>query len=66
MGPNFEIKWGQWELTFPAFDGTRFQVLELPERPVLPKPLRSRADMENNDPAAISALIRQSLQSGAR
>ena len=49
-----------------AFDGTRFQVLELPKRPVLPNPLRSQADMEDNDPAAIGALIRQSLRSGAR
>ena len=44
-----------------AFDGTRFQVLELPHRPILPRPLRSRADMEDDDPATIGSLIRQSL-----
>jgi len=38
-----------------AFDGTRFQVLELPARPRLdPQPaLRSRDDLDRSDPATI-------------
>lgn len=42
-----------------AFDGTRFQVLSLPERPLTQaKPLlRTRADMEDHDPATIRSLI---------
>lgn len=49
-----------------AFDGTRFQVLELPDRPVAPKPLRSRAEMDEKDPATIASIIHQGLQGGAR
>lgn len=44
-----------------AFDGTHFQVLELPDRPVPIKPLRSNSDIEDDDPATISALIRRSF-----
>jgi len=46
-----------------AFDGTRFQVLSLPEQPLhrpVP-PLRGKQDMESHDPATIRKLIRQSL-----
>jgi len=46
-----------------AFDGTCFQVLALPPRPIPHPgaPLRSREDYELNDPATISQLIRTSL-----
>ena len=47
-----------------AFDGTRFQVLSLPERPVAadpPKPLRAAPDFEEHDPATIRKLLLQSL-----
>jgi len=47
-----------------AFDGTRFQVLSLPEHPHLPpqrRPLTSADDFEERDPATIRALIRESL-----
>ena len=44
-----------------AFDGTRFQVLSLPERPVSARPLESPEDFELQDSATIHTLIRQSL-----
>ena len=46
-----------------AFDGTRFQVLSLPERPVIlrRKPLQAAADFEQHDPATIRSLIHASL-----
>ena len=47
-----------------AFDGTRFQVLSLPERPVAadpPTPLRAAVDFEKHDPATVRTLIRDSL-----
>lgn len=45
-----------------AFDGKRFQVLSLPERPVsTQKPLRTEEDFEEADSATIRRLIRQSL-----
>jgi hypothetical protein len=46
-----------------AFDGHLFQVLSLPPAPVVspPKPLQSRRDMEENDPATVRQLIRRSL-----
>lgn len=45
-----------------AFDGKRFQVLSLPERPVTTdKALRKEADFEEADPATIRRLIRRSL-----
>jgi hypothetical protein len=46
-----------------AFDGTRFQVLSLPERPVVQAatPLSTSDDFERADPATIRTLIRESL-----
>lgn len=46
-----------------AFDGSRFQVLSLPESPThtAVKPLTSRADFEDHDPATIRCTIRDSL-----
>ena len=51
-----------------AFDGSRFQVLSLPESPVhtQAKPLASRADFEDHDPATIHCIIRDSLRQGER
>ena len=45
-----------------AFDGTRFQVLSLPEQPHFdnPAPLTHRT-CEDDDPATIRALVRRSL-----
>ena len=46
-----------------AFDGTRFQVLALPQQP-LPAdgvPLRPTADLADHDPATIRGLIQRSL-----
>jgi hypothetical protein len=51
-----------------AFDGTRFQVLSLPERPI-PKPsipLRTNDDLEENDPATIHNCILDSLSQARR
>ncbi len=46
-----------------AFDGTRFQVLSLPNRPVTnPSPqLRTPEDFDDHDPATIRRTIRNSL-----
>lgn len=46
-----------------AFDGKRFQVLSLPERPVHsdPTPLASTAHLEASDPAMIRAAILATL-----
>ena len=46
-----------------AFDGTRFQVLALPSRPVSrpSKPLRTRQDFEHRDPLTIRHIIRDDL-----
>jgi hypothetical protein len=46
-----------------AYDGRRFQVLSLPERPDIDasRPLESQADFEAHDPTTIRRLIRQSL-----
>jgi len=46
-----------------AFDGTRFQVLSLPSRPVYKpsRPLRSRQDFDSDDPATVRQAIRESL-----
>jgi hypothetical protein len=46
-----------------AYDGTRFQVLSLPLRPVLPAspPLRTAEDFEEHDPATIRRLLRDAL-----
>ena len=51
-----------------AFDGTRFQVLSLPSRPVH-KPsraLRSDQDLRDDDPATVRQAIRDSLADAAR
>ena len=46
-----------------AFDGTRFQVLSLPARPVHTKlkPLKTEHDFEKHDPATIRALLSDAL-----
>jgi len=46
-----------------AFDGTRFQVMSLPEAPVSMSsaPLVTPEDFEDPDPATIRALVRASL-----
>lgn len=46
-----------------AFDGTRFQVMSLPEAPVSMSsaPLVTPEDFEDHDPATIRALVRASL-----
>ena len=47
-----------------AFDGRRFQVLSLPERPApdsRPKPLQDQADFEQHAPATIRSLIHKSF-----
>jgi hypothetical protein len=50
-----------------AFDGRRFQVLSLPDRPVgrAPRPLTSVADFEQHDPATVRGLIGRSLAEAA-
>ena len=50
-----------------AFDGRRFQVLSLPDRPVrgAPKPLTNAADFEQHDPATVRQLIGRSLAEAA-
>ena len=47
-----------------AFDGTIFQVLSLPERPVWAPPsiLRTPADMERKDPATIDPICRKAFR----
>jgi Flp pilus assembly CpaF family ATPase len=49
-----------------AFDGSRFQVLSLPEKPVGEKSriLKTAQDMASRDPAAIRNLIHLSLEEG--
>ena len=46
-----------------AFDGTRFQVLSLPERPHFepPQPLTTDEQFEAHDPATIRRLVHRSL-----
>ena len=46
-----------------AFDGARFQVLSLPDKPRAraSPPLRTQHDMENNDPATIRAILYESI-----
>jgi hypothetical protein len=54
------------DLDLIATDGTRFQVLSLPDRP-LPRvrsPLVTQEDFERDDPATIHQLIRTSLDEG--
>ena len=46
-----------------AFDGTHFQVLELPAQPPrAPRPLRTREQFELNDPATVRGLLEESLR----
>ena len=49
-----------------AYDGTRFQVLSLPDRPVSAtrKPLTDEADFQNHDPATIRQILRDGLGLG--
>jgi hypothetical protein len=51
-----------------AFDGTRFQVLSLPDKPRFtdPAPLTSDDDCNDHDPATIRTLVQQSLASRRR
>lgn len=51
-----------------AFDGTRFQVLSLPSRPVHKpsRPLRSDQDLHDDDPATVRQAIRDSLADANR
>ena len=46
-----------------AFDGFMFQVLSLPEQPVVPvpQPLTDQQDFERDDPLTIRRIIHQSL-----
>lgn len=46
-----------------AFDGLLFQVLCLPEKPVLPasRPLQSETDMESWDPATIDQMLKKAF-----
>jgi hypothetical protein len=46
-----------------AFDGTRFQVLSLPDRPIasVRPPLTSIDDLESDDPATVHQLAHSSL-----
>ena len=45
-----------------AFDGKRFQVLHLPEKPLSTKrPLITEEDFEEADPATIRRIVRRSL-----
>ena len=46
-----------------AFDGTRFQLLSLPPRPIMPptSALTTQEDFDRDDPATIRQLIRDSL-----
>jgi hypothetical protein len=54
-----EARNGLIEKDLLAFDGTRFQVLSLPARPVWRRSqsLSSSADLETNDPATIRRLL---------
>ena len=46
-----------------AFDGTQFQVLELPRLPPPPpKPLRSAEDLERDDDATVRAMVERSFR----
>lgn len=52
------------EKSLIAFDGFMFQVLSLPEKPIIrqPKPLTSQEDFEREDPVTIRQIIQQSLK----
>ncbi len=51
-----------------AFDGTRFQVLELPRQPVTSRPaaLTSQDELEQYDPATVRAILRRRFDSDDR
>jgi hypothetical protein len=51
-----------------AFDGTRFQVLSLPDQPRFDNPPALGSDEERNDrdPATIRSIVRRSLGAGRR
>jgi hypothetical protein len=52
-----------------AFDGTRFQVLSLPERPIfeLARPLSTHSELDADDPATVRRAVLASLAgAGAR
>lgn len=50
---------GLLEKDLLAFDGRRFQILSLPDKPLhtSPPPLRTKEDFEDHDPATIRALL---------
>jgi len=53
------------ELDLIAFDGTRFQVLSLPDLPAAgtkPRALKTSADLEEHDPATIRSIAKNSLR----
>ena len=58
LGQYIEARDGLMEKDLIAFDGTIFQVLDLPSKP-------KEATAEKQDPAAIARLIRQSLKEAA-
>jgi hypothetical protein len=51
-----------------AFDGTRFQVLSLPDTPVTEpaRPLRTQDELEDHDPATIRLLLQAEFGRGSR
>jgi hypothetical protein len=51
-----------------AFDGKRFQVLELPGAPVTsgPGPLTTQDELEQHDPATVRAMLRRQFGSDER
>ncbi|MGH9660434.1 MAG: hypothetical protein ACRD96_17925 [Bryobacteraceae bacterium] len=57
-----EARNGLIEKDLIAFDGSRFQVLELPDRPTT-RLLRNADDLERHDRAAVRATILRSLAS---
>lgn len=63
VDPFLDARNGLIEKDLLAFDGSRFQVLSLPERPLLPRqrPLRTQQDFEAHDPATVRATILASL-----
>ncbi len=54
------------EKSLIAFDGFMFQVLSLPDKPVLPRPrsLHCQEDFERDDPLTIRKIIQQSFNHG--
>lgn len=54
-----EARRGLIDKNLIAFDGTRFQVLELPEKPIVINPplLKTDEDFETHDPATIRLLL---------